>query len=650
MVRKVIKPTVKSLSLRSRIYLSAGLLVGICCVASGIGWLGQSVLLSNIEDYEHAESLSAQVLEIDRNVQKLKAQSENFIYFGTESKRRAADLLLAKLKSQIEDTQRHNDNRELYNSLEEMTLHLQTFGEQLELAGHERGIRTTIVNEQLLSKANEVQSAIDQLRDTMNESQPGESSTVLIDVVQGFGDGRRHLLRYLIDPNADALENTLAALKRAETQASSVAIADSTKVRKLRESLTTKLDEFRQLALRAVQATRGYLYYSNVVMAGEISEFVYYSDHIKHSVDRQRKLNRASRKTAVNRSQTLSVIAPLAALGFAGLLAAGLSYSILRPISLLTDAFRRLAGGETLEDIPETHRSDEIGRMSQAAQVFSAKNQETQDLLVRSQSLSAELAEKAQALEESNLELDNFAYVASHDLKSPLRGINSLAEWVQEDCGELLPEDSKLHLAQMQGRVQKMDALLTDLLEYARVGRIGQRTESVDLNELVQSIIDMTESGTGVRIRVQTRLPQLQTAIAPLKQVILNLVANAIKYNDKAEQGSIEISCVELDDRLHISVADNGIGIDPRYHERVFQMYQRIAPNGVEGSGMGLAIVKKQVEHFGGSVTLESAENKGSTFTFTWPLKTGSHREIGSEKRDPEPEPEFEFVESMGGV
>ena len=373
-----------------------------------------------------------------------------------------------------------------------MTRHLKTFGEQLQLAAKERAIRSSLVDDQLPKKTQEVEHAIAQLRELSDRSQSPQSHAALAEIVEAFGHGRMHLLRYLIDPGDQQLNSMLTDLRRANSEASSIE-SDSARMNECRESLSQKLAEFQQLALRTIQATRGYLFYSNVVMAGEISEFVYYSNQLKQFVDEQQQLNRTARAVAAKRTRALTVIASIVAMVFAGLFATGLSYSITQPISRLTNAFRRLAGGETLNDIPGTDRSDEIGRMSRAAQVFSAKNQETEDLLSRSRSLSTELAAKARALEETNLELDNFAYVASHDLKAPLRGINSLAEWVHEDCEDLLPEDSKRHLAQMQDRVQKMQTLLDELLEYSRVGRLEPQWETVDLQEMVQSVIDMTE-------------------------------------------------------------------------------------------------------------------------------------------------------------
>ena len=620
------KRTKKSRSLRSLIYLSSGLLVGVCCIASGIGWFGQAALLSNIREYEKSELVASNVLEIDRNVQELKAHSENYIHSGTESTRRSADQLLRKLLAQVADTRTISGEAELDDPLDEMERHLRTFGQQLQLAAQERGIRTSLVSEQLPKKSEQVRDAIKDLKEEI-DSREHDSAAKLLEVIEAFGEGREHLLRYLIDPGADQLDIMLVDIERAQNHASMLAKDASPKTQQLAENLLEKLMEFRQLSLRAVQATRGYLYYSHVVMAGEISEFVYYSNQVKTLVDKQQQRNRHARAVSANRTRTLSVIASLAALVFAVLLATGLSYSIIRPISRLTDAFRRLAGGATLEDIPGTDRSDEIGRMSQAAQVFSAKNQETQDLLAQSQSLSSELTEKAKALEETNLELDNFAYVASHDLKAPLRGIKSLAQWVNEDCESLLPDDSKRHLEQMQDRVEKMNSLLDDLLEYSRVGRIERQTERVDLQEMVRSIMDLADNPKGVQISIPHPLPKIQTVAAPLQQVLLNLITNAIKYNDKGDDGTIEIRSEDLGDQIRISVVDNGMGIAPRYHERVFQMYQRLSPREIEGSGMGLAIVRKQVEYHGGCMTLDSTLGNGCTFAFTWPSEACSTKE-----------------------
>jgi methyl-accepting chemotaxis protein len=183
----------------------------------------------------------------------------------------------------------------------------------------------------------------------------------------------------------------------------------------LGERLDQELLEFRRMGARAVQATRSYMFYSNVVMAGEISEFVYDSNRLKTYVEEKRVLSRKRRNQSAERSLWLALLASITAVAVAILMATRLSYMIVTPISRLTETFRRLGQGEFVDRIPAMDRYDEIGRMARAAKIFSDKNKETQELLQRSEQLSIELSKKAEALEQTNLELDNFAYVASHD-------------------------------------------------------------------------------------------------------------------------------------------------------------------------------------------------------------------------------------------
>lgn len=609
----------QSMSLRSRIYLTAGLLVGVCCIASGIGLFGQAALLDSFEAYEMTERTSSQVLEIDRKVQKLKSKSEQYIQSGSESARVASDRLLKEILSKTNETRLPNGDPKFNALLDQMNVHLTTFGEQLELASKERAIRSSIVNEQLPKKVEDVHAALSELRSAVNQESDPTTQSQLLMTLQAFGEGRMHLLQYLIHPGAERIDQMLEALHRADQTASQIGATTSTPMQTFADRLQDSIADFQQLALRTIQATRGYMFYSNVVMAGEISEFVYYSNQVKDFVHRQQELNRQARSAAAGRTRALSIVASLAALLFAGLAATNLCYAIVQPLSGLTDAFRRLSAGETMDHIPGSDRQDEIGRMSRAAQVFSAKNKETKELLSRSQALSVELVEKAKALEETNLELDNFAYVASHDLKAPLRGIRSLAEWVNEDSSDMLTDESKRHLGMMHDRVDRMQKLLDELLEYSRVGRMDQSTDVVDLEELVNSIFCMIENPEETKCIIGTPLPTIRTAVAPLRQVLLNLIGNALKYNDKGKDGRIEVCCQDFGDWLSLSVEDNGMGVDPRHKDRIFKMFQRVAPKKIDGTGMGLAIVKKQVEYFGGVISLDSTPGVGSTFTFTWP-------------------------------
>jgi signal transduction histidine kinase len=222
-------------------------------------------------------------------------------------------------------------------------------------------------------------------------------------------------------------------------------------------------------------------------------------------------------------------------------------------------------------------------------------------------------------LERSNRELDDFAYVASHDLKAPLRDIDNLASWIAEDAGDTLPADSKRHLALLQDRIARMERLLDDLLQYSRADRVKPPPEEFEVRAVIDEALRLVGPREGFEIVVTGDRPTIRTPRVPLAQLLRNLVSNAIKHHHR-KQGRITIHVVEREALLEIAVTDDGPGIAPEFHERVFRMFQTLRPRDeVEGSGMGLAIVKKVVESHGGTVKIESAPGEGTTMRFTWP-------------------------------
>ncbi len=248
------------------------------------------------------------------------------------------------------------------------------------------------------------------------------------------------------------------------------------------------------------------------------------------------------------------------------------------------------------------------------------------ELQQRVQQRTAELANKATALERINQELDQFAYVVSHDLKAPLRAIANLSEWIEEDITDSLTDDTRKQMTLLRGRVARMGDLIHGILQYSRVGRIDNDIESVDVNELLQEVIAGLAVPEGFVIDIAPDMPVFETARIPLSQVFANLLSNAIKYHHQPEQGHVKVDVREVDGEFYaFSVRDDGPGIDPKYHEKVFGIFQTLnARDDVESTGVGLSIVKKIVETQGGKIILESTEGEGSTFRFTVPKTTNN--------------------------
>lgn len=242
--------------------------------------------------------------------------------------------------------------------------------------------------------------------------------------------------------------------------------------------------------------------------------------------------------------------------------------------------------------------------------------------------LDLRVKERTAELERSNRELDQFAYVASHDLKAPLRAIVNLAGWIAEDAGDRLPSPSQEHLEKLRGRALRMERLLDDLLTYSRVGRRDGVAEEVKTEILIQDAVYLLAPPTGFQVRVEQALPSLFTPRTPLELVFRNLISNAIKHHHQPEQGIVQITARDLDDFVEFEVRDNGPGIEPQYHERIFGMFQTLRPRDeVEGSGMGLAIAKRAVEYRGGIIQIESAMGRGTSFRFTWPKRVSKSTE-----------------------
>ncbi len=231
----------------------------------------------------------------------------------------------------------------------------------------------------------------------------------------------------------------------------------------------------------------------------------------------------------------------------------------------------------------------------------------------------AEREQLIKALARSNTELDQFAYVASHDLKAPLRGIANLSQWIEEDLGDNLGGENKSQMGLLRGRVHRMEALIDGILQYSRAGRVKARPETIDTAALVAEVIELMAPPKGISIRVAPGMPAVSAEKIPLQQVFMNLVGNAIKHTGKTDP-LIEVSWADAGDFYEFSVADNGQGIAPQYHERIFGIFQTLeARDKVEGTGIGLSVVQKIVDAKGGRVWVESQVGEGARFKFLWP-------------------------------
>jgi signal transduction histidine kinase len=241
------------------------------------------------------------------------------------------------------------------------------------------------------------------------------------------------------------------------------------------------------------------------------------------------------------------------------------------------------------------------------------------------QSLNEELelrvAERTASLNSVNEELKHFAYVVSHDLKAPLRAINQLSGWICEDYADAFDDNGREQMALLRDRAKRMHEMIDGILQYSRVGRFVEPEELIDCNQLLADVISLIAPPVHIEVHIQADLPVIEGEKLRLFQVFQNLLDNAIKYNDK-EKGIISVTCMEQNRYWQFAVTDNGPGIDKKYQEKIFQLFQTLKPKDQsESTGIGLSLIEKIVTTWGGKIWLESEVGKGSSFIFTIPKR-----------------------------
>ena len=222
-------------------------------------------------------------------------------------------------------------------------------------------------------------------------------------------------------------------------------------------------------------------------------------------------------------------------------------------------------------------------------------------------------------LARSNADLEEFAYVASHDLKAPLRAISHLVGWIGDDVGPTAGAETTENLKLLRGRVVRLQSLLDGLLTYARIGHVTNNYEKVDIAEAVRDVVAVLSPRPGFVVECVGPMPLLRAHRTPILAVLQNLISNSLKHHDR-DEGRVTVAMRLENGVAEFRVSDDGPGIPARFHDRIFVIFQTLASrDDVDTSGIGLAIVKKRVESHGGRIRVESAPPaRGTTIVFTW--------------------------------
>jgi light-regulated signal transduction histidine kinase (bacteriophytochrome) len=266
--------------------------------------------------------------------------------------------------------------------------------------------------------------------------------------------------------------------------------------------------------------------------------------------------------------------------------------------------------------------------LSQTNKVLESEIAERKRAEAELEEVNATLEANVRQLDRSNKELQEFAYIAAHDLKTPLRGMGTLAEWLSTDYSDKFDEQGKEQITLLVTKAKQMSALIDSILQYSTLGWEEVQEQDVDLNAMLSDVIATIDPPENIEITIENIPHAVTCKKIHIMQVFQNLLCNAVKYMS-GPGGQIRIGCLEQDGSWRFSVADEGPGIDRKYFDKIFKIFQTLAPrDGVKSTGIGLSIVKKIVELNGGKVWVESEVGKGSTFFFTLPKQPPDSRPV----------------------
>ena len=299
------------------------------------------------------------------------------------------------------------------------------------------------------------------------------------------------------------------------------------------------------------------------------------------------------------------------------------SLTLTRPLARLTHVTEAVAAGDYGQPIPERPRGDELGRLAAAFDVMVTHVREAQERL------EERVRARTQELEERNRELETFAYSISHDLRSPLRAMEGFSHALLDDYGDRLDATAREHAERVVAAARTMDRLIDDLLAYSQLTRSELDLAPLDLGRVLKGSLQQLDAevrSRNARVHIGDSLPAVVGHGPTLTQVLANLLANGIKFVPPDRTPEVRVRAEQRDagGRVRLWVEDNGIGIAPEHHERIFRVFERLHRSAdYPGTGIGLAIVRKAMERMGGSVGVESEPGRGSRFWIELPRWEG---------------------------
>lgn len=591
--------------IRTTIHVALGTVLVLHVFTAVMGHVGLEKSQRDLSIYEGVNTDTIRVLAIDKEIAELQRNVSTYMLNGHSSAAERVRELLEQVHDEIQAANEQTTQSNVREQLELMDIRIDSFEFNFEKVVVDREAQKHLVHDIMLPTKDQILEIISASSSMENES--------LYRVRDRIYMAENSVLRYFDSPGLSKIDDAMNHLTIAEELLDELG-STGTDVYQIGELVTL----YKQTFLKAVQSTQGYLHLVHVVLAGETAELLYQSAMIRDASLTRRDTIRESMEQGAKRFQAWSDwVAVLTVL--AGMMTAMmLTRSVLGPILNLTGTFKRLSEGEGEAEIMYSHRGDEIGMMAKAAEVFRLKNVETEQLLENSQRMASDL-------ERRNNEMTQFVYTVSHDLKSPLVTIQCFASVVLDSMRSGDLSESEEMLLRIRNASKRMSQTVDELLELSRIGMVVHEPEKFNFGEttaeVLQDLSALVEE-SNAQVQIQGGEHSLFGDQIRIRQVLQNLIQNAIVYGHSADSvAEIEVLLEQRDDQSIIGVLDCGPGIDSRFHEKVFGIFQRLSTD-TEGTGVGLAVVRKVAVAHGGLAWVENRPNGGAAFYVSIPNPT----------------------------
>jgi signal transduction histidine kinase/CheY-like chemotaxis protein len=613
-------------TIKAQILLVSATLVLVLLSQVFLSRNSQSTFVSILDLTQEAVVKVSLVRELERDVIDLQRNVLIYKESASESAISRFNLLMEENQSnltQLENLTLQEKNSDVYlDYITRMRTHLSDYKENFNSVVVGRSKRQTLYNSGL---SNELELLFSNITIDQNDSHSVQDS--LENTKYHIARAENFLLQYLQTPEQQLVEPFQQELLQAKEQIN-LHLGSNKNFQAAVERLNKLESDFLQLT----QITRGYLFLVNVVMAGSANEFLFLARELNRLVTEQLIQTNVDVKQTLDNTRIGSDLFSAVGIMLAAATALFMTYRIMLPINTITNVFQRLAKGEDIDSIPKLKRKDEIGMLARAADVFHEKNKQTATLLGQSQLLNAkqealntQLIASNQKVEQATESKSMFLANMSHEIRTPMNGIIGMLEIVLRS--ELSSSQrEQLTKAAHSGHI--LMSLINDILDFSKIeaGKLDIESTEFSVESLFANILAnisnrAQEKNLNVRFNVNPNLPaHLVGDPLRISQILLNLCSNAIKFT---RNGQISVN---MDFQLHeecqfltllIEVIDTGIGMNPEQVSKVFDSFTQAdgsTSRNFGGTGLGLSIVTQLVELMGGSVSVESKENKGSTF------------------------------------